>query len=257
METTPNPMQRNEHSTQTTPSMQQAQEGFLAIDKPGGMTSRDVVNRVQRWFPRRTKIGHAGTLDPLATGLLVLGIGRATKLIERVQAMPKTYRTRIRLGATSDTDDADGEVAIHETVTVPTLQEVESLLPEFIGTLQQVPPAYSALKVDGVRSYARARRGEEVTLAARPVQVYGVTLVAYEWPWLDLEIHCGKGTYIRSIARDVGERLGTGGMVQELRRTRIGMFTASQAIALDSPPEAGRAALVPPGILDTEMSPDQ
>ena len=211
-------------------------DGFLVVDKPGGMTSRDVVNVAQRWFPRRTKIGHAGTLDPLATGVLVLAVGAATKFVERVQAMGKTYRTRILLGFTSHTDDADGNLLPTPAGTVPTVDAVQAILPRFVGEILQLPPRVSALKIDGRRAYDLARQGKDVKLEPRPVRVDAIRLLGYEWPHLDLEIDCGKGTYIRSIARDVGEALGCGGLVQTLRRTRIGRFTEEMGIGLDAPP---------------------
>jgi tRNA pseudouridine55 synthase len=211
--------------------------GLLVIDKPGGMTSRDVVNRVQKWFPRKTKIGHTGTLDPLATGVLVVCIGAATRLADYVQAMSKSYISRFRLGATSTTDDVDGEVAVHTASTFPTHAEIEESLASFVGTIEQVPPAFSALKVSGQRAHELARKGSDVPLAARPVRIDAIRLIAYEWPYLDVEVDCGKGTYIRSIARDFGAKLGCGGMVQTLRRTRIGTFKAEQGIGLDVEPE--------------------
>jgi tRNA pseudouridine55 synthase len=220
--------------------------GLLVIDKPAGMTSRDVVNRVQRWFPRRTKIGHTGTLDPLATGVLVLCIGSATKLADRVQAMGKTYRTRLLLGATSDTDDADGTITTVPVAMPPIEQHIRELLPAFVGRIEQVPPAYSALKVKGTRAYDLARGGQAVSLAARPVDVYAITLLNYDWPYLELEIDCGKGTYIRSIGRDLGAKLGCGALVQSLRRTRVGPFTAEQGIGIHGPAEAARAKLIDP-----------
>ncbi len=220
--------------------------GFLVIDKSAGMTSRDCVNRAQRWFPRRTKIGHTGTLDPLATGVLVLCIGAATKLADRVQAMPKQYETRIRLGATSNTDDADGEIVELPATTIPTRRDLESTLARFIGEIEQLPPQFSALKVEGVRAYDSARKGIEVALKPRIVRVDAITLLTYGWPWLDLRIDCGKGTYIRSIARDLGAHFGVGGLVQTLRRTRVGPFTAEQGIGVDATPAEGLAALLAP-----------
>jgi len=219
--------------------------GFLVIDKPGGMTSRDCVNRAQRWFPPKTKIGHTGTLDPLATGVLVLCIGAATKLAERVQAMPKRYETRIRLGASSNTDDADGEVIASHVKTVPARAEVESALLRFAGEIEQLPPQFSALKVEGVRAYASARRGVEVALKPRIVRVDAIALLNYEWPWLDVRIDCGKGTYIRSIARDVGAIFGVGGLVQTLRRTRVGPFAAEQGIGVTATAGEASAAVLP------------
>ncbi len=219
--------------------------GFLVVDKPAGMTSRDVVNRAQFWFPRRTKIGHTGTLDPLATGVLVLCVGAATKLADRVQAMPKQYETRIRLGATSNTDDADGVIAESTATSIPTLASVEAALSAFVGNIQQLPPQFSALKVQGQRAYDLARRGTEVALPARPVRVDSIVMQRYEWPWVDLMIDCGKGTYIRSIARDLGAVLGVGGLVQTLRRTRVGPFAAEGGIKLDAPAHEAKAALLP------------
>ena len=216
--------------------------GFLVVDKPGGMTSRAVVNRVQLWFPRRTKIGHTGTLDPLATGVLVLCIGTATKLADRVQAMAKQYETRVRFGATSNTDDADGEVVESLSAPIPTREAIEELLPQFVGLIEQLPPQFSALKVQGQRAYELARRGTEVALQPRPVRVDSIQLVNYEWPWLDLIIDCGKGTYVRSIARDLGEHLGVGALVQSLRRTRVGPASAASGSASQRRPAAHHPA---------------
>jgi tRNA pseudouridine55 synthase len=209
--------------------------GLLVIDKPGGMTSRNVVNRVQRWFPRKTKVGHTGTLDPLATGVLVVCVGAATRLADFVQAMRKTYRSRFRLGATSTTDDADGEVTFNAAAVPPTRAQIDAVIPSFLGNVEQVPPSFSALKVSGARAHELAREGKDVPLAARPVRIDAIRVRGYEWPFLDVEIDCGKGTYIRSIARDLGARLGCGGTVETLRRTRVGPFTAEQGIGLDLP----------------------
>src|SRR5262245_31993777 len=188
--------------------------GLLVIDKPGGMTSRDVVNRVQRWFPRKTKIGHTGTLDPLATGVLVICVGAATKFADVVQALGKTYRSQFRLGATSDTDDADGTMTLVPEAVPPSEASLRAALAGFVGVVEQLPPAYSALKVAGRRAHDLARRGETVELKPRPVRIDVVRLLGYEWPFADVEVDCGKGTYIRSIARDLGANLGCGGMVE-------------------------------------------
>lgn len=219
--------------------------GFLVIDKPAGVTSRDAVNAAQRWFPRHAKIGHTGTLDPLATGVLVLCIGAATKLADRVQAMPKGYRVRVLFGFTSDTDDADGTLTPFAAGTPPGEDAVRAELSRFVGTIEQLPPAYSALKVNGQRSHALARAGKAVELAARPVTVYRAELTRYEWPFADAEIDCGKGTYVRSIARDWGKALGCGGLVQELRRTRVGPFAAEQGVRLDVEPSLARERVLP------------
>lgn len=219
--------------------------GILVIDKPAGLTSRDVVNQVQRWFPKRTKIGHTGTLDPLATGVLVLCLGVATRLADYVQAMGKTYQSQFRLGATSTTDDADGEIVENPGAKPPSREEIDSVLAGFCGLIQQVPPAYSAVKVSGERAHHLARVGQQVQLAPRAVRIDAIRVVRYDWPYLDLEIDCGKGTYIRSIARDLGAKLGCGGLVQTLRRIRVGPFTVEQGIRLEESAEAARQRLLP------------
>jgi tRNA pseudouridine55 synthase len=219
--------------------------GFLVIDKPGGMTSRDVLNRLQKTLPRKTKLGHAGTLDPLATGVLVVCVGTATRLTEYVQDMSKTYHSRFRLGARSTTDDADGEVSVNSDAVPPTREQIDVAIPAFLGVVSQVPPAFSALKLDGQRAYDLARKGEEVALAARPVRIDAIRVQNYEWPFLDVEIDCGKGTYIRSIARDLGDKLGCGGLVESLRRTRIGVFRVEIAIDLHADLETLKQNLMP------------
>ncbi len=211
--------------------------GLLVIDKPGGMTSRDVVNRVQRWFPRKTKIGHTGTLDPLATGVLVVCVGQATRLADYVQAMGKSYAARFRLGVTSTSDDADGTVTETLTATPPTREAIDTALARFDGVIEQIPPAVSALKVSGQRAHELVRQGEAVALAARRVRIDAIRVIGHEWPFLDVEVDCGKGTYIRSIARDLGAALGCGGLVQTLRRTRIGCYLEEDAITLEHDPQ--------------------
>ena len=223
--------------------------GFLVVDKPGGMTSRDVVNRIQRLLPPRTKIGHTGTLDPLATGVLVLCIGNATKLADRVQAMGKSYLARIRLGATSNTDDRDGIVVESPNAIPPTVEVILVALPPFVGTILQTPPDYSAVKVAGRRAHDMARAGKAMDLTARPVTVYRIDLLNYTWPFLDISVDCGKGTYIRGIARDLGTALGVGGLIETLRRTKVGPFAAEQGIGIQVDIEAIRANLIPPSIL--------
>lgn len=208
-------------------------DGLLVIDKPSGVSSRDAVNAIQAWLPRDTRIGHAGTLDPLATGVLVVCIGQATRLVEYVQRMPKMYRSTFLLGAQSDTDDADGRVAIQEGVTAVELSRIEAALQAFHGEIMQTPPAHSAAKIEGRRAYKLARRGEAVQLESRRVTIHSICILNYTWPRLDVEVHCGKGTYIRSIARDLGNALGCGGLVETLRRTRVGPFHVEDAVALD------------------------
>jgi tRNA pseudouridine55 synthase len=215
------------------------------LDKPSGLTSRDAVDRALPWFPRGTRIGHTGTLDPLATGMLVLCVGTATRLSEYVQRMDKTYRTALLLGARSDTDDADGQIEAAPAGPPPERAAVVHELQAFIGEIEQVPPAYSAAKVSGRRAYDMARKGEEASLQPRRVHIYGIDVRWYAYPRLELEVHCGKGTYIRSLARDLGDRLGCGALVQTLRRLRVGPFTAEDALPLDTDAATARARLLP------------
>ena len=207
--------------------------GVLNVYKPAGVTSRDVVNRVQRLI-RPTKCGHAGTLDPMATGVLLIGIGPATRLITMLQCGPKTYVAEFMLGQTSDTDDSTGKVEHLPTpAELPTAEIIDAQLQKMTGVVSQVPPIFSAVHVDGQRAYALARRGEAVDLAAKNVEIHAIRLLNYEWPRLELEIVCGSGTYIRSIARDLGTDLGCGGLMSRLERTRVGAFRSGDAIPAD------------------------
>jgi tRNA pseudouridine55 synthase len=219
--------------------------GLLVVDKPSGMTSRDVVDRAARWFPRRTRLGHTGTLDPLATGVLVLCVGAATRLAEYVQRMRKTYDAGILLGVRSDTDDADGDLQPVAGVTPPARAQVESALLSFIGRIAQVPPAHSAAKVAGRRAYDLARQGKALDLRPREVEIDRIDIQEYEYPHLRIEVRCGKGTYIRALARDLGESLGCGALIGTLRRTSVGCFTTDQAVALDSDSAEVHARLLP------------
>jgi tRNA pseudouridine55 synthase len=203
--------------------------GLLNLNKPSGMTSRAAVNQITR-VVRKVKVGHAGTLDPLASGVLVVCLGPATRLIESVHAMTKTYRVSIRLGATSDTLDADGRIVTVADPPIPGVTDIEQALRGQTGVIEQTPPAFSALKVGGVRAYELARNGRAVELAPRRVTIHQISIVSYRWPLLDLEVVCGGGTYIRSIARDLGEALGCGGLVEILTRTRIGPFALESAV---------------------------
>jgi tRNA pseudouridine55 synthase len=220
--------------------------GLLVLDKPAGMTSRAALDRALGCFPRGTRMGHTGTLDPLATGVLVLCLGKATRLAEHVQQMPKTYRSTFQLGARSTTDDAEGDVTASGFAAPPDMSQLSAALQGFVGTIDQVPPAFSAAKVTGRRAYDIARAGDGVTLAARPVEIFGVDILAYTFPLLDVEVRCGKGTYIRSLARDLGASLGCGAFVQALRRTRVGPFAADDAVTLDADCSAMRARVLPP-----------
>jgi tRNA pseudouridine55 synthase len=202
--------------------------GILNINKPSGWTSHDVVARVRRLSGQR-RVGHAGTLDPLAEGVLVVMLGRATRLADLVQAGRKTYVARITLGSATSTDDAEG--AVIAEAPVPAF-DIEPVLAHFRGDILQVPPAYSAIKVGGQRAYAVARRGEAVTLEARPVMIYDLRVLGLE-P-LTLEVTCSRGTYIRSLARDIARALGTVGHLAHLVRTRVGPFALDDAVALDT-----------------------
>jgi tRNA pseudouridine55 synthase len=222
-----------------------APDGLLVLDKPPGITSRAAVDRALRWFPRGSRVGHTGTLDPLATGVLVLCIGNATRLGEYVQDMSKVYRAGLLLGARSDTDDADGVRTECTVERPPTRADVLAALPSFLGEIDQIPPAYSAAKVTGRRAYALARQGEEVLLRPRAVRVKRLDVLGFYYPRLDLEIECGKGTYIRSLARDLGDRLGCGALVQSLRRLRVGPFTADAGVSPDAERDTALARLLP------------
>ena len=203
--------------------------GIIVLDKPTGPTSRDLVNRVAKLLPR-VKVGHAGTLDPLASGILVVCVGAATRLTEIVQHLGKSYRTGIRLGARSDTHDAQGAIEAEKSPRIPSALEMQEALTPLVGHVMQAPPEYSALRIKGRRAYDLARAGQAVELAPRAVQIDRIEVLSYDWPLVELEIDCAKGTYIRSIARDLGEALGCGGYVQTLDRTRIGPFTRAQAV---------------------------
>jgi tRNA pseudouridine55 synthase len=205
--------------------------GILNINKPLGWTSRDAVNRVQK-LVRPAKVGHAGTLDPLATGVLVVCIGPATRLIEYVQQMPKEYRGTFLLGRSSVSDDTETEVTVLSAAPTPTLAEIEAALPQFLGRIDQIPPAYSAVKIAGQRAYALARKGAEFTITPRPVEIHAIEITRYEYPQLELSIRCGSGTYIRSLGRDLAASMNTAAVMSELTRTRIGNFGVDEALAI-------------------------
>jgi tRNA pseudouridine55 synthase len=206
--------------------------GILNINKPPGWTSRDVVNRVQR-IVRPHKAGHVGTLDPLATGVLVVCVGAATRLIEYVQRQRKTYRGTFLLGRASDTEDITGEVRELADPSRPSRNELLQILPQFVGSIEQTPPAYSALKVQGQRAYDLARRGHTVELAPRTIEVFALRLVGYAYPEFVLDITCSGGTYVRSLGRDIAQRLGTAAVMSGLVRTAIGPFALSDSVELD------------------------
>lgn len=209
-----------------------SESGLVVVDKAGGMTSHDVVSRVRRLAGTR-KVGHAGTLDPMATGVLVLGVNRATRLLGHLMLTEKAYDATIRLGVATSTDDAEGEVTA--TVATDGIDEaqVRAAAAEFVGDLLQVPTAISAIKVDGKRAYQRVRDGEQVELKARPVTVHELVVHAVRGDELDVSVRCSSGTYIRAIARDLGARLGVGGHLTALRRTAVGPYTLADARTLD------------------------
>lgn len=206
--------------------------GILNLNKPAGWTSRDAVNRVQR-LVKPAKVGHAGTLDPLATGVLVVCIGPATRLIEYLQQTSKHYRGEFRLGVTSPSDDTELELTPLDNPPMPTLEAIERALPSFVGEIQQRPPVYSAVKVKGRKAYKRARAGEELDLPARPVTIHAIDIVRYDYPQLVLDIRCGSGTYIRSLGRDLAQSLGTAAVMSGLERTAVGDFRIDEAIDPD------------------------
>ena len=212
-------------------------DGILNMDKPAGITSAGALNRIKRLVPKGTKIGHAGTLDPFATGVLLVLVGRATKCCERLMGAAKQYEATMKFDATTSTDDLDSPEqpypSEHPIQPIPR-QQIEAVLPRFIGSIEQRPPAFSAMKVKGRRAYDLARRGMTVNLEPRTVQIHSIELLQYAWPFLELRIDCGRGTYIRSIARELGEALDVGGFLMALRRTRIGDFFASDAVSLET-----------------------
>ncbi|VBA49540.1 tRNA pseudouridine synthase B [Mycobacterium pseudokansasii] len=207
------------------------------VDKPAGMTSHDVVGRCRRIFATR-KVGHAGTLDPMATGVLVIGIDRATKILGLLIATSKSYTATIRLGVSTSTDDAEGEVLQTVSAAHITDEQIASAIAGLCGDIRQVPSAVSAIKVGGRRAYELARQGQPVELEARPVRVDRFDVLAARRGGdgvvdLDVEVDCSSGTYIRALARDLGDALGVGGHLTLLRRTRVGRFALDQACSLD------------------------
>lgn len=208
--------------------------GILVVDKPAGQSSHDVVMAVRRVAGQRS-VGHAGTLDPLATGVLVLGLGAATRVLEYFSGQDKTYESTWQLGVTTDTDDAEGNVLeTYDGSDWPSREQLERALAILAERTTQVPPQVSALKQDGVRNYTRARSGEVVDVPARPVEVFSLELLEYLPPNLQLTAHVSKGTYIRSLARDLGHDLGVGAHVTQLRRTQSGHITLEHAVPFET-----------------------
>ena len=237
--------------------------GLVVVDKPGGLTSHDVVARVRRLAGTR-KVGHAGTLDPMATGVLVLGLNRATRLLGHLMLTEKKYDATIRLGASTTTDDAEGDVVATSPTDHLTEEDVLAGLSQFVGGIEQVPSSVSAIKVDGKRAYDLVRAGEQVELKPRRVSVASIEVHEIVGADVRVSVQCSSGTYIRAIARDLGEQLGTGGHLTALRRTAVGAFDLDVAHTLDDLEssftflpiaEAARASF--PGLdLDEELAAD-
>jgi tRNA pseudouridine55 synthase len=223
-----------------------APEGLVIVDKPAGWTSHDVVAKVRKLAHTR-RVGHAGTLDPMATGVLVVGIGRATRLLGHLALAHKEYAATIRLGVSTITDDAEGELTAETDASGVTDTALNAELAALTGEIQQVPSAVSAVKKDGVRSYARVRAGEQVELAARPVTVhrFEATAVRRNGPYVDVDalVECSSGTYVRALARDLGRGLGVGGHLTALRRTRVGPYGLAVARTLEE--LAGQLTVLP------------
>ena len=214
--------------------------GLLVIDKPLGWSSMTAVRKVRAAAggrvkgPNKLKVGHAGTLDPLATGVLVICIGKATQFVDQLMGQGKVYEATVDLSAFTASDDAEMPREVVSVDRQPTVEEVDAALAKQTGLIEQVPPNFSAVHVDGKRAYKAARQGEPVELKARTVRVDAIERLAYDWPRLELRIACGKGTYIRSIARDLGKLLGTGGHLTALRRTAVGGYTVDQAFSVEA-----------------------
>ncbi len=206
--------------------------GLVVVDKPAGHTSHDVVARLRRILGTR-KVGHAGTLDPMATGVLVCGVERGTKLLGHLALDTKAYTATVRLGAATTTDDAEGEILGGADPSGVSADALAAAMAALTGAIQQVPSSVSAIKVDGRRAYTRVRAGEQVALPARPVTVSAFTLLARRGPDLDVAVECSSGTYVRALARDLGAALGVGGHLTALRRTRVGPFTLTHATTLE------------------------
>lgn len=232
-----------------------AVSGWICLDKPYDLTSTHAVGRIRRLFNAQ-KAGHAGTLDPLATGILPIALGEATKTVAFMVDADKAYRFTIAWGRTTATYDREGETLAESDVR-PTVAEVEAVLPRFVGEITQVPPIYSAIKVDGERSYDLARAGEAVELAPRTVTVHSARVAgAPDADHVTLEIECGKGTYVRAICRDLADALGACGHVSELRRTRVGCFSDKTAVTLEMLEDLGHKARQSEALLPVETALD-
>jgi len=219
-------------------------DGILIINKPAGPTSYDIVDRIKK-ITRTKKVGHAGTLDPFAEGVLIVLINNATKLQTKFMDMPKTYIGTLKLGEVSSTYDPEGEksspfanppaseAGATEGQANPNIQTVQDIIKTFIGEIDQVPPIHSAIKVNGVRAYKLAWQGEKPELKPRKIKIYDIKILDYEWPHLKIEVDCSRGTYIRSLAHDIGQKLGCGAYLEALTRTKIGKFSIENSFKVD------------------------
>ncbi len=228
--------------------------GWVVLDKPTGMTSTQALGRVRRCFNPR-KLGHGGTLDPLATGILPIALGEATKTVAYAMEGEKHYRFTLKWGEQTDTDDSEGTV-VEVSDRRPGRREVEAVLPRFTGLIEQRPPAYSAIKVEGRRAYELARADAEFDLPARQTRIHSVHLTDHNDSTADFEVRCGKGTYMRALARDLGEALGTLAHIIALRRLAVGPFDESQAISLESLEALGHSAAASQQLLPVEAALD-
>jgi tRNA pseudouridine55 synthase len=215
--------------------------GILIVDKPKGWTSFDVVAKIRNKLSVK-KVGHTGTLDPMATGVLVLCLGKATKLAQEMTGYDKEYIAEITLGAISSTDDAEGKITPKQALPKISKKEIAKVLKDFEGEILQTPPQFSAKKIKGRRAYTMARKGQEVKLEPVKVKVHELEVLDYKWPILKLRILCGKGFYVRALARDLGAKLGTGGYLSALQRTKVGKFSLSQATTIE---EASKKEIQP------------
>ncbi len=208
--------------------------GFLCCNKPPGITSRDVVNVVQRRLPRKTKVGHAGTLDPLAEGVLVLGVGPAVRLVPYVQQQPKHYQATFRIGSSSVSGDLEGKISEFPDLPIPTRDQLDGAAKELTGEIEQIPPAHSAIWVDGERAYRRIRAGEEFEMPSRKVQIDALKITRYEFPEVDLNIVCGSGTYIRTLGIDLAIKVGSTAVMSFLSRIGVGPFLLKNSVSIDA-----------------------
>ena|SRR3989344_6542096 len=207
---------------------------IIAVYKPKGPTSNDVIQIIKK-ITSADRVGHAGTLDPLASGVLVIGIGReATKQLAEIVKKEKEYIATVKLGETSETDDEEGAKTIQQHQVLLNQHLVLLVLPKFIGKIMQTPPIYSAIKINGREAYKYARKGRTVEMKSREVEIKSIDIIDYKWPFLKLKVLTGPGVYVRSLARDIGHELGTGGYLADLERTRVGQFTKDKAIKLEN-----------------------